>query len=349
MLRVWNLSLLVATFALTILGTFLTRSGLLSSVHAFGDGPVGAYLLAFFGIVVVVSLGLIAWRGDRLRSPGAIDSPLSREGAFLANNVLFAVFAFVVLLGTVFPLFVEASQDRQTMVGAPYFDRLSTPIGLDAAVPDGGRARCCRGARRAPSCSATGCSGRRGAASARWASPSSLGADGLGAAVAFGLAGFAAGVGAAPGRAGDAPSGLARPGRARQRRHDRAPRRDRRSRSRWRRRTATPARRRSRLDAGEPVVVRRSHVRARRRRLRENDRERVVRPTCWSTATRCTARRSPRTSPAARTSCTPSVRTGLDQGHLPGDGAAAPPPVTPRRRSGCSSSRSSCGCGSAAC
>jgi len=130
MLRVWNLSLLIATFALTILGTFLTRSGVLNSVHAFGDGPIGAWLLGGFIAVVTVSLGLIAWRGDRLRSPGSIDSPISREGAFLANNVLFTVFAFVVLLGTVFPLLVEALQDRQTVVGAPYFDRLSTPIGL---------------------------------------------------------------------------------------------------------------------------------------------------------------------------------------------------------------------------
>jgi len=130
MLRVWNLSLLVATFSLTILGTFLTRSGVINSIHAFGDGPIGSWLLAFFGITVVVSLGLIAWRGDRLRSPGAIDSPISREGAFLANNVLFTVFAFVVLLGTVFPLFIEALQDRRTVVGAPYFDRLSMPIGL---------------------------------------------------------------------------------------------------------------------------------------------------------------------------------------------------------------------------
>jgi cytochrome c-type biogenesis protein CcmF len=130
MLRVWNLSLLVATFSLTILGTFLTRSGVINSVHAFGDGPIGGWLLAFFGGIVAVSLGLIAWRGDRLRSPGTIDSPLSREGAFLANNVVFTVFAFVVLLGTVFPLLVEAVQDRQTVVGAPYFDRLSMPIGL---------------------------------------------------------------------------------------------------------------------------------------------------------------------------------------------------------------------------
>ncbi len=130
MLRVWNLSLLVATFALTILGTYLTRSGLLSSVHAFGDGPVGNYLLAFFAIVIITSLGLIGWRGDRLRSPGAIDSPISREGAFLANNVLFTVFAFVVLLGTVFPLLVEALQARRTVVGPPYFDRLSMPLGI---------------------------------------------------------------------------------------------------------------------------------------------------------------------------------------------------------------------------
>ncbi|WP_277619175.1 cytochrome c-type biogenesis CcmF C-terminal domain-containing protein, partial [Ilumatobacter nonamiensis] len=126
----WNLSLLIATFSLTILGTFLTRSGVIQSVHAFGNGPVGAWLLGGFIVTVVVSLGLIAWRGDRLRSPGTIDSPLSREGAFLANNVLFTVFAFVVLLGTVFPLLIEAVQDRRTVVGAPYFDRLSQPIGI---------------------------------------------------------------------------------------------------------------------------------------------------------------------------------------------------------------------------
>jgi cytochrome c-type biogenesis protein CcmF len=130
MLRVWNLSLLVATFALTILGTFLTRSGVINSVHAFSAGDVDGYLLGFFALIVVVSLGLIAWRGDRLRSPGVMDSPISREGAFLANNVVFTVFAFVVLLGTVFPLIVEAAQDRRTVVGAPYFNSLSMPIGI---------------------------------------------------------------------------------------------------------------------------------------------------------------------------------------------------------------------------
>jgi len=130
MLRVWNLSLLVATFALTILGTFLTRSGILNSVHAFSESNIGPWLLSFFAVIVVVSVGLIGWRGDRLRSPGVIDSPISREGAFLANNVLFAAFAFVVLLGTVFPLVVEALQNRQLVVGEPFFDRLSGPIGL---------------------------------------------------------------------------------------------------------------------------------------------------------------------------------------------------------------------------
>ena len=91
MLRVWNLALLCATFSLTILGTFLTRSGILDSVHAFSDSTIGPWLLTFFGLVVAVSIGLIGWRGDRLRSPGTIDSPISREGTFLANNVLFAV------------------------------------------------------------------------------------------------------------------------------------------------------------------------------------------------------------------------------------------------------------------
>jgi cytochrome c-type biogenesis protein CcmF len=130
MLRVWNLSLLLATFSLTILGTFLTRSGVLDSVHSFTESPIGAWLLSFFGVVVVVSLGLIAWRGDRLRSPGRVDSPLSREGAFLANNILFAAFAFVVLLGTVFPLVYEALKGDSVTVGRPYFDRMTLPIGI---------------------------------------------------------------------------------------------------------------------------------------------------------------------------------------------------------------------------
>ena len=130
MLRVWNLSLLCATFSLTILGTFLTRSGVIDSVHAFTESQIGPWLLTFFGLTVAVTLGLIGWRGDRLRAPGRIDSPVSREGAFLANNVLFAAFAFVVLLGTVFPLVVEALNDDRLTIGRPYFDRMAIPLGL---------------------------------------------------------------------------------------------------------------------------------------------------------------------------------------------------------------------------
>ncbi|HYI62540.1 MAG TPA: heme lyase CcmF/NrfE family subunit [Acidimicrobiales bacterium] len=130
MLRVWNLSLLCATFSLTILGTFLTRSGVLDSVHAFSESAIGPLFLGFFALIVVVTLGLIGWRGDVLRAPGRIDSPLSREGAFLANNVLFTGFAFVVLFGTVFPLIAEALDDRRVSVGVPYFNRMSGPIGL---------------------------------------------------------------------------------------------------------------------------------------------------------------------------------------------------------------------------
>jgi cytochrome c-type biogenesis protein CcmF len=130
MLRVWNLSLLLATFSLTILGTFLTRSGVLDSVHAFTESPIGPWILSFFGLTVAAAIALIGWRGDQLRSPGSIDSPVSREGAFLANNVLFAAFCFVVLLGTVFPLLAEAINGDRMSVGRPYFDRMTAPIGF---------------------------------------------------------------------------------------------------------------------------------------------------------------------------------------------------------------------------
>jgi cytochrome c-type biogenesis protein CcmF len=130
MLRVWNLSLVIATFCLTILGTFLTRSGIVNSVHSFTQSMIGPWLLGFLGFVVVIGIGLIAWRGDKLRAPGRIDSPVSREAAFLANNLVFAGLAFVVLLGTVFPLVAESLNGEQLSVGEPYFDRMTTPLGL---------------------------------------------------------------------------------------------------------------------------------------------------------------------------------------------------------------------------
>jgi cytochrome c-type biogenesis protein CcmF len=130
MLRVWNLSLIIATFCLTILGTFLTRSGVIDSVHAFTESDIGPWLLTFLAIVAATGIGLLAWRGDRLRAPGRIDGVVSRESAFLANNLLFAALAFVVLLGTVFPLVAEALRGSRLSVGEPYFDRMTTPIGL---------------------------------------------------------------------------------------------------------------------------------------------------------------------------------------------------------------------------
>jgi cytochrome c-type biogenesis protein CcmF len=130
LMRVWNLSLSVATFALTILGTFLTRSGVIQSVHAFSESTLGPILISFFFVVVVVGFGLIAWRGDRLRSPGGIDAPLGREGAFLLNNLLFVGFAFVVLLGTLYPLLYEAVTQQQVNVGAPFFNTIAIPFGL---------------------------------------------------------------------------------------------------------------------------------------------------------------------------------------------------------------------------
>jgi cytochrome c-type biogenesis protein CcmF len=130
LMRVWNLSLSIATFSLTILGTFLTRSGVIASVHSFSESSLGPLLIGFFFAVIVVGFGLIAWRGDRLRSPGGIDAPLGREGAFLLNNVLFVGFALVVLLGTVYPLLYEAITQQQVTVGAPFFNTVAVPAGL---------------------------------------------------------------------------------------------------------------------------------------------------------------------------------------------------------------------------
>ena len=130
MLRVWNLSLLIMTFALTIFGTFLTRSGVLESVHEFSESSLGPILLAFFAAIVVSGVVLVAWRGEVLRNPASLGSIWSREGSFLGNNLLFAVAAFVVMLGTVFPLLAEAVAAERLAVGRPYFDRMLAPIGI---------------------------------------------------------------------------------------------------------------------------------------------------------------------------------------------------------------------------
>jgi len=128
--RIWNLSLAVATFAFTVLGTFFTRSGVLQSVHAFSSSTLGPALIGFFALTVGAGIALIAWRGDELRSPVGVDHPASREGLFVANNILFVGFAFVVLLGTVYPLLYEAVNGTQVTVGTPYFATVAAPVSI---------------------------------------------------------------------------------------------------------------------------------------------------------------------------------------------------------------------------
>ena len=130
MLKAWNILLITLTFGLSILGTFLTRSGVVSSVHAFGDGPVGPAFFGFFILVVLVSFGLLALRWDQVQDRAELDSPVSREGSFLLGNVFFLAMAFTVLLGTLFPLIVEATTGNKVTVGAPFFDQVSIPIWL---------------------------------------------------------------------------------------------------------------------------------------------------------------------------------------------------------------------------
>ena len=130
MLKPWNLMLVILTFSLSILGTFLTRSGVVSSVHAFGNGPVGPAFLAFFLIVTLFSFGLLALRWDDVRDRAELDSVVSREGSFLGVNILFLALAFAVLLGTLFPLIVEAISGDRVTVGAPFFDQMTLPLWL---------------------------------------------------------------------------------------------------------------------------------------------------------------------------------------------------------------------------
>ncbi len=130
MLKVWNLSLIVGAFALTTFGTFLTRGSILSSVHAFAQSLVGPMYLAFLVVILIGGFGGIALQAWRLRSRGRFDSALSRESAFLGNNILLLALTFVVFLGTIFPLVVEALTDRQSTVGGPYFKQTTVPLFL---------------------------------------------------------------------------------------------------------------------------------------------------------------------------------------------------------------------------
>ncbi len=128
MLQAWNFVLVISAFALTILGTFLTRSGVIASVHSFTQSPIGPALLWFLMVVLVASLSLFATRVHLVASSPRLNSLASREGVFLFNNLLLTVFAFVVLTGTLYPMFVEAISGSQVGVGRPFFDRLAIPL-----------------------------------------------------------------------------------------------------------------------------------------------------------------------------------------------------------------------------
>jgi cytochrome c-type biogenesis protein CcmF len=130
MLKVWNASLIVATFSLALLGTFLVRSGVLQSIHAFGDSTVGPYILALIAVVLIGSTALIVSRLDDLRSEKRIDSLASREAVFLVNNLLLVALVATIFWGTFFPLISELFTGEKASLAAPWFDRYTTPLAI---------------------------------------------------------------------------------------------------------------------------------------------------------------------------------------------------------------------------
>lgn len=128
MLKVWNLGLVIASFALSIFGTFEVRSGLISSVHSFAYSSIGAYFLVFLCIVILFSLSLFFFRLPKLRPEQEFDSVISREGSFLLNNFLLVGVTFATLWGTLFPLISQAFGHLSQTVGAPFYDRVNGPI-----------------------------------------------------------------------------------------------------------------------------------------------------------------------------------------------------------------------------
>ncbi len=129
-LKLWTLSLVLGTFLLTILGTFMTRSGVFNSVHSFTQSDIGPTFLVFIGVLLVFCITLLATRGQLLIPEGNLRSPLSRETAILVNNLLFVGITFTVLLGTLFPLVTEAIRGVRVSVGEPYFNKMAVPGGV---------------------------------------------------------------------------------------------------------------------------------------------------------------------------------------------------------------------------
>jgi cytochrome c-type biogenesis protein CcmF len=130
MLRVWNLSLVIMSFLLAILGTFITRSGIISSVHSFTKSDIGPMFAGFLGICTLVSIGLLLYRLPMLKSEARLDSFVSRESSFLFNNLLLVGAAFAVLWGTIFPIISEAVRGVKITVGPPFFNEVTIPITL---------------------------------------------------------------------------------------------------------------------------------------------------------------------------------------------------------------------------
>src|SRR6201981_2166152 len=131
MLRVWNVTLVIMTFFLTIVGTFMTRSGVVQSVHAFGEDKVLMWLfIGFMTVILIFSFGLVIYRLPLLKARNELDSWVSREAAFLVNNWILLFSAFFVLFATMFPTLSEAITGERLTVAAPFFNRWMTPIGL---------------------------------------------------------------------------------------------------------------------------------------------------------------------------------------------------------------------------
>jgi cytochrome c-type biogenesis protein CcmF len=130
MLKVWNVSLALATGTLAIMGTFLVRSGVLDSIHAFGGHTLGVPFVMLIAALIGGSIYLVVSRREMLRSEHRLDSLLSRESIFLANNIVLVGLAFVILWGTYFPLISEAITGREASVGSPWFDRYTVPLAL---------------------------------------------------------------------------------------------------------------------------------------------------------------------------------------------------------------------------
>lgn len=130
MMKVWNMVLISATFLLCIFGTFLTRSGVVSSVHAFAQSPIGKYFVGFLAIMIAATIYLILDRLDYLKSESNLESVISRESSFLFNNLILLASCFAVLWGTLFPVISEAFTGEKISVDAPFFNRVNVPIGL---------------------------------------------------------------------------------------------------------------------------------------------------------------------------------------------------------------------------